>query len=231
MQNLFTRLILPRAVVSLLLILAGAAAFAVMPPDSGTALTALVAHLGGLALLYSVLQLWMERLGGRTRLAATARGVAQGCLIAVVRVVMILAIIVAGGFWLWFSVIDLNEMRLILADPRYTAAQVIGEEIVSAKVPIGYVDYAYRVSRTLAPVGRFAVPHANYPRYAVGDRIDITYAAAAPRVHRTGRVDWRYGLRRLLYWLLIAANGAAYLFLPLWLLEFRRPPPAAPPPP
>jgi hypothetical protein len=228
MQNLFNRLILPRAIGSLLLILAGAAAFAATPPDSWAALTALVAHLGGMALLYTALHLWMERLGGRARLVATARGVTQGCLIAVVRVIMILIIIAASGFWLWFTAIDLNEMRLILSDPRYTAAQVIGEEIVPAAAPVGYVDYSYRVSRTLAPVGRFAVPHANYPRYTVGDRIDITYAAAAPRVHRAGRVDWWYGLRRLLYWLLVAANGAAYLFLPLWMLEFRRPPPTAP---
>ena len=68
------------------------------------------------------------------------------------------------------------------------------------------------------------MPHGDYNRYRMGERFEVTYAASAPLVHRIGRVDWLYALGRLAYWLLLLLNGGAYLFFPLWLLEFRRRP-------
>jgi len=120
-------------------------------------------------------------------------------------------------------------MRLLLFDPHYTSAQVIGKEIVPGNAVVGYVHYAFRATPTLAPENRFAVPHAQYGRYRVGQSFEVTYAASAPRVYRIGHVTWEFALRRAIYWLLLLANGAAYLLLPLWLLRFRlRTPPRRP---
>jgi hypothetical protein len=229
MERLFNRALLPRAAAGLLLVVTGAIGFAVTAPDSWIGLAALLAHLSGLVLLYAATRIWMDRFGGRARLAATQRP-QQGCAVALLRIVLIASMVGAAGFWLWCTVVDLNEMRLLLSGARFATAQVTGKDIVPAKDPTGYIYYSYRVSRTLAPEDRFAVPYPAYPRYRMGQPIEVTYAAGAPRVHRLGRVDWQYALRRLLYWLLFLANGAAYLYLPLWLLEFRRPPPGTPPP-
>jgi hypothetical protein len=229
MQNLtqFRRVLLPRAAGALILLVAGAVGFGATGPDSWAALVALLVEFGGLVLLYHVVHLWMERMGGRARLAAAAsRGAGQGCAIALLRTILIIGLIAAAGFWLWSASVDLNELRLIVTAPRHATAQVIGKELVASGTPIGYVHYAYRVSLTVAPEARFAVRHADYARYRTGDKFDVTYAAAAPAVHRPGRVDWLYAARRACFWLLVLANGAGYLFLPLWLLEFRRRPPA-----
>jgi len=223
--------LLLRAVTGLLLVLAGAIGFAVTAPNSWVGLAALLAHLAGLVLLYAATYIWMEGLGGRARITASPlRRPQQGCAMALLRTLLIATMVVAAGFWLWCSVVDLNEMRLLLSSPRYGTAQVTGRDIVPAGNPIGYIHYSYRVSPTLAPEDRFAAPHIAYPRYPIMQPIEVTYAAAEPRVHRIGRVDWLYALRRLVYWFLLLANGAAYLYLPLWLLEFRRQPPGTPPP-
>jgi hypothetical protein len=229
METVFQRVMFPRAAGGLVLVLAGAVGFALTAPDSWASLTALLAHLVGLALLYAATHIWMERFGGRLRLAAHAsRGARQGCGIALLRIFLIVVLTAGTGIWLWFSAQDLNEIRLLISGGRVASAQIIGRDIVAANDPIGFVDYAYRTSPTSAPQDRFAVAHVAYPRYHIGQSFEVTYASAAPRVHRIGRVDWVYAVRRLLFWLLLLANGAAYLYLPLWLLEFRRRPPGSP---
>ena len=223
MQSLFYRTVLPRAFCGLALVLLGAISFALTATDSGLTLTAMAAHLCGIALLYSAIHLTMERSGGRLRLAGTEpRPPRSGCAIALLRTLLIVAMVAAGGVWVWSAGVDLNEVRHLVFGGRTATAQVIGRDIVPANAPIGYIHYAYRASPTIAPEDRFPVPHSAYPQYRIGQPFQVTYAAADPRIHRIGRVDWAYGIRRLLYWLLLLANGGAYLYLPLWLLEFRR---------
>ena len=223
MQTVFHRALVLQAVSGLVLVIAASAVFSSNSFDSWTALTALLVHFGGLVLLYSAVRVWMVRFGGRKLLVGDGqRSVTSGCLLALVRFVLIMAIVAASGIWLWFSAVDLNEIRMLVTDGRPGRATVVGRDIMPAKAPVGYVNYSYRVTPTVAPVGKFAVVARDIPSYWTGRQIDITYAAPAPSVHRLGRVDWLYGLRRLCYWLLLLANGEAYLFLPLWLLEFRR---------
>lgn len=205
-----------------MLLAGGALCFAWAPRESWGACAALLTHLAGLLVLYFVGSRWLKRVqAARSRPSSQSRA-PHGCAVALLRAGLILALVGWTGFALWSAAIQTNEMFLLLTGGRTVDAQVIGKEIVENKAPVGYVNYSYRVSRTIAPVSRFAVPHAAYPRYRVGQRLTVTYAVAAPGVHRLGQVDWPYALRNLLYLALIYANGAAYFFLPLRLLEYRR---------
>lgn len=222
MNTLLRSDIRPRAIASLALMLLGAAAFALTPQDSWIALTGLLASLGGLALLYRVIRLARVKFTTPTMDAVESRGIAAGCGFALLRAALILAALVGAITWVWFAANDMNEIRLLLMSPRYTNAQTIGREIVRDSDPVGYVHYAYRVSPTLAPEDRFAVPHGEYKRFWTGLQFEVTYAASAPRVHRVGHVGWDLAVRRTVYWLLLLANGAAYVLLPLWLMRFRK---------
>ncbi len=213
-----------RSIGGLMMLVVGAIGFSMTAPDSWIAQIALLIHLAGLALLYTAARRWTDRTAGSDKPPARPRSTGHGCAIAIFRATLILTMIASAGWWLWFAAIDLNEMRLLVTGGRTATAQFIGKEIVSEQAPIGYVHYAYRVSPTMAPEDRMAVPRADYAGYTIGTRFEVTYAAADPRVHRIGSVGWLAALRRLTYWLLILANGAAYLFLPLWLLELRRRP-------
>ena len=226
MTTLLPRELLNRAAVSLVLLLAGSAGFALTAQDSWIALTALLASLGGLALLYGVIRRVRERFTGRARSNAARTTVAAGCANTVGRAVLILVLGIAAIAWVWFAASDMNEVRMLAVDPRFTQAQVIGKELVDRGVPTGYVHYAYRVTPSLAPEDRFAVPYSTYKRYWTGASIAVTYAAAAPRIHRIGHITGEYAIRRALYWLLLLGNGAAFLFLPLWLLQMQRRPQA-----
>jgi hypothetical protein len=210
-----------RAGISLALMLLGALGFALLPSDSWLALFGLLASLGGLALFYRAVRFARDSaLAGRRSHAAPA-GRAYWMMV-LARAALVLAMLVGAVAWTWFFGTDMNEVRLLLSSPHYVNAQIIGREIVGDKAAVGFVDYAYRVQPTLAPVDRFAVPHAEYPRFTIGRALEVTYADGAPRVHRIGHITWEYGVRRIVYWLLLLANGAAYLFLPLSLLRVRR---------
>ncbi len=222
MQTLLRNNVLQRAAGSLALMLLGATAFSLTGQESWFALTGLLASLGGLALLYRVIRIARSQAAGSLRFGQAADAARFGCAFLLLRVLLLLATVAGAGSWLWFAFNDMNEVRMLLGAPRYTDAQVIGREIVRKDAAVGYVHYAYRVSPTLAPEDRFAVPHDQYGRYLTGSSLEVTYAAAAPRAHRIGHLAWEFGVRRALYWLLLLANGAAYLFLPLWLLRVRR---------
>jgi len=207
-----------------LLLIASAAIFASTPQDSWPALIALLASACGIGLLFNAIRIWIRKISERASRSAKSRSIQQGCAIAFIRFALILVSIVAAGCWIWYMISDLNEIRQLLSGPQITSAQVIGKELVSPAAPIGYVHYSYRVSRTLAPFDRFAVAHSDYNRYHVGQAFTVTYAASNPRIHRIGRVDWSFALRRLLYWCLVFLNSAGFLLLPLWVLEYYRQP-------
>ncbi len=222
MQSLLRPDLRNRAFASLALLLLGAIAFALTSQDSWIALTGLLASLAGVALLYRVIRMGRVKIATPAPMEGSTRDIAIGLAFALLRTSLILVLIVAAGAWIWFSSSDMNEIRMLLSEPRYTDAQVIGKEIVRDRATIGYVHFAYRVSPTLAPEDRFAVPYSQYSHYRAGLSFEVTYSATAPRVHRVGHVTWELAVRRLIYWLLLLANGAAYLFLPLWLLRFRK---------
>ena len=88
---------------------------------SWLALPGLAAHFVGFLLLYAAIYLWMERFGGRTRMAASAVShPRQGCGVAILRLILISLMVIAGGAWLWFTCLDLNEVRLLVFDGRQT---------------------------------------------------------------------------------------------------------------
>ena len=169
MQTLFQRALVPRATGGLALILAGAITFALTAPNSWMALASLLAHLGGLLLLYVATRIWMEHFGGRARFAGTAlRGPRQGCGVALLRVALITVMVAAAAFWLWCTITDLHEMWLLVAGGRVAIAQVIGRDIVPATAPIGYIHYSYRASPTMAPEDRFRFRDLCIPGTASG---------------------------------------------------------------
>ena len=221
MQTTFYRILFLRVVAGLALILLGAALFTLTAPDSWRGLTALLASLGGLALLYGVVRLWRERFGDRSPHIQFAAEDQRVWVWTLLRVGVVVLMVVAAGFWTWCAAVDMNEVRLLLSDPHYGTAQVVGKEIVRNGAVVGYIHYSYRVTPTLAPESRFAVARSDYAHYRIGAPLDITYANSAPRVHRLTRTTWEYGLRRALYWLLLLTNGAAYFMLPYGLIRRR----------
>ena len=220
MQKRVSRALLRRAGASLALTMAGAGIFALTAPGSWLACGALLASLCGLALLYDAVRSWRRQMAAQSAGPVPSRA-APAWLFPALRITNVVIAFAAAAAWLWAAGSDLNEMRLILSAPRYTAAQVIGRELMPRRSTFGYVHYAYRVTGSLAPESRFAVPLADYDRYRAGRSFDVTYAGGAPPVHRMGRIGWEYGLRRFVTWLLLLANGAGYLLLPLWALKPR----------
>jgi len=199
----------------------GALAFALTPSDSWLALFGLLVSLAGLTLLTRVIRLARDPAYGGRHVGHAPTGRVYWTIV-IVRVFLFLAMAIGAIAWLWYFGTDMNEVRLLLSSPRYVDAQIIGREIVPDRSSVGYVDYAYRVQPTLAPVDRFAVAHSDYPKFTIGTPLEVTYAASAPRVHRVGHITWEYAVRRTLYWLLLLVTGAAYLLLPLRLLPLKR---------
>src|SRR5579862_8028184 len=108
MNNLIRRDLQTRAAAGLVLMLVGAATFALTAQDSWIALTGLLASLAGLALLYRVVRLGRGAIAARMRLGTGSSSVPLGCAIVLVRVGLILALLIGGGTWLWFAGVDMN---------------------------------------------------------------------------------------------------------------------------
>jgi hypothetical protein len=225
MLTTYRRALIQSAVGGAFCLLFAAAVFANTGQDTWYGLFALFASACGIALLFNAIRLWVQKIGERSARQDNERTVQQGCILAFLRFLLILIMILAAGCWLWFSLSDLNDLRLLISGPVIAQATVIGNELVRPEAAIGYVHYSYRVTGTLAPEDRFAVPHSQYTRYYTGQQFPVTYSASDPRVHRIGQVDWSYVVRRLLYWCLVFVNSAGFLLLPLWVLEYYRRPP------
>ena len=128
-------------------------------------------------------------------------------------------ILIAGlGFWCWGAGTDLKEIFQILSRPKNVMAQVV----VNTNAPSGFVSFSFRATSKIAPVGKFQVNPGNYKKFFTGSLVPISYFEGDPFVYRVGKVDLQRLLLRVVFWILLLANGAAYLLLPLWILEFRR---------
>lgn len=207
-----------------LLVFAGAAACVAAPSNTWLTVVGLLGNLTGIALLYRATHLWMNWPGRRARFAQRSTSALRpGIGPAIIRVALIIAMAAATLVWLWNAAVETNELRLLVFEGKTARAQIIGHDIVPKSAPVGYVHYAFRVSPTLAIEDRFAVPHRSYADYTVGQSFLVTYATAAPHIHRVGGVAGLLLAQRICYWLLLLAIALAYLYFPLWFMEFRRP--------
>lgn len=210
-------------IISISSLFLGILVILVSPIESPLLLTGLAIHFCGLAGLYYSITLWMQRFRKPVQevSASEKRLVGRNPGIGLIRLGSILALIAGFCLWFWGAGSDLTGLCQILLHPKVVDAQVI----ISPNTTPGFVNYSFRATPKLAPVGRFQISPLEYQKYRTGTRISITYFEGDPHIHRIGKVDfWRF-LLQVIYWSLMLANGVAYLALPLWILEFRRPAP------
>ena len=205
---------------SLSLLISSATLILNAPQDSAPLLAGLLLHFGGVIALYFAISFWVKlfRKPEKEIPSAQRNLVGRNPFVGVLRVLLILTLIVGLSFWCWGAGSDVKEICQILSRPKNVNAQVI----VNTNAPSGYVSFSFRASPKIAPVGRFQVNEGNYKKFFTGSLIPISYFESDPFVYRVGKVDLNRLLLRIVFWLLLLANGGAYLVLPLWILEFRR---------
>lgn len=198
-------------------------------PDSTGALFGLFSHLLGLLCLASALWPWLfstpknppgtlYNIKPLTRKPPPFRFRSR-----FPRFVLSLLLLIVPGYILFSAGADLGGL-ILLASGGHATAQVIGRDIVPPDAPTGYVNYAFR-AEGVAVVGRFAVPHSDYPIYWTGYPLQVTYRKSEPRDFYLGTVGAGTVARRGLFWLLALLNGLVFFGVPLrWL---NRPTPQA----
>ncbi len=209
--------------ISIALLFVGIVIIIVSAIESPLLLLGLTIHLFGLAGLYYSITLWMQRFRKPVQevSASEKRLVGRNPGIGLIRLGSILALVIGFCLWCWGAGSDLSGLCQILMRPSVVDAQAI----ISPNTTPGFVNYSFRATSKLAPVGRFQVSPLDYQKYRTGRRILVTYFEGDPHIHRIGKVDFWRLLLQMIYWFLMLANGTAYLALPLWILEFRRPAP------
>ena len=205
---------------SLSLLISSATLIFFASQDSAPLLAGLLLHFGGVVALYFTISLWMKLF--RKPVAADSfaqrKLVGRNPFVGLLRIFLILILIAGFSFWCWGAGSDVKEICQILSRPKNVSAQVI----VNTNAPSGYVSFSFRASPNIAPVGRFQVNYENYKKFFTGSLIPVSYYNNDPFIYRVGKVDFQRLLIRVVFWLLLLANGGAYLVLPLWILEFRR---------
>ena len=209
--------------ICIALLFSGVALILVSSIESPLALLGLLIHFFGLMGIYFAISQWMKMFRKPVPDVSEAelKLIGRNPGIGLIRLGSILALVIGCGLWIWGAGVDIKELCQLLLNPRVANAQAI----ISPNTAPGFVNYSFRANSKVAPVGRFQVPPTEYAKYKTGRLISITYYDPDPRIHRIGAVTFGRLLFQIFYWAALFANGAAYLALPLWILEYRRPKP------
>ena len=142
--------------------------------------------------------------------------------VALLRLILIVLLVAGAGAWLYFAGVDMNEVRQLAADGR-TATGRSSAGILSF-VKGSYRLHSLRVSHHADRGSRGSICRTAPRLRAVSHRREVHCNLRRRRLSRAQ--DRTRGLvvcaetSSLLA--PAACGGGAYLFMPLWLLEFRR---------